>query len=38
MDKERMLLNSKEVAQVLDCSPDDVHFLVHRGERKGTKV
>lgn len=38
MDKERILLNSKQVAQILDCSPDDVHVLVHRGELKGTKV
>jgi excisionase family DNA binding protein len=22
----------------LDCSPDDVHLLVHRGDLKGTKV
>ena len=38
MDKARMLLNSKEVAQILDCSPDDVLVLAHRGKLKGTKV
>jgi excisionase family DNA binding protein len=38
MDKERMLLNSKEVAQILDCSPDDVVVLAHRGKLKASKI
>ena len=38
MDKERTFLNSKEVAQILDLSPDDIHVLVHRGELKAIKV
>lgn len=37
MAEEKQLLNSKDVAHILDCSPDDVHLLVHRGELKGTK-
>ena len=38
MAKEEKLLKSKDVAHILDCSPDDVHVLVHRGDLKGTKV
>lgn len=38
MAKEEKLLKSKDVAHILDCSPDDVHVLVHRGELKATKV
>jgi excisionase family DNA binding protein len=38
MEDQERLLNSKEVAQILDCSPDDVHVLVHRGELKATKA
>ena len=38
MAKEEKLLKSKEVAHILDGSPDDVHVLVHRGDLKGTKV
>ena len=38
MDKVGMLLNSKEVAHILDCSPDDVLLLAHRGKLKATKV
>jgi excisionase family DNA binding protein len=37
MDKEKTFLNSKEVVQILDCSPDDIHGLVHRGELRATK-
>jgi hypothetical protein len=37
MDKERTFLNSKEVAHILDCSPDDIHVLVQRGDLKATK-
>ena len=37
MDKEKTFLNSKEVAQILDCSPDDIHVLVQRGELQATK-
>ncbi len=38
MADEEKLIKSKDVAQILDCSPDYVHLLVHRGELKGTKV
>lgn len=38
MAEEEKLLKSKDVAHILDCSPDDVHLLVHRGDLKGTKV
>ena len=38
MDEERTFINSKEVAQILDCSPDDIHVLVRRGELKAVKV
>ena len=38
MAEEEKLLKSKDVAHILDCSPDDVHVLVHRGDLKGTKV
>lgn len=38
MGEEEELLKSKEVAHILDCSPDDVHLLVHRGDLEGTKV
>jgi hypothetical protein len=38
MAEEENLLKSKDVAHILDCSPDDVHLLVHRGDLKGTKV
>ena len=38
MAKEEQLLKSKDVAHILDCSPDDVHVLVHKGDLKGTKV
>ena len=38
MAEEEELLKSKDVAHILDCSPDDVHLLVHRGDLKGTKV
>jgi excisionase family DNA binding protein len=38
MNEERTFLNSKEVAQILDLSPDDIYVLVHRGELKATKV
>lgn len=37
VDQEE-LLKSKDVAHILDCSPDDVHLLVHRGDLKGIKV
>ena len=38
MAEEEELLKSKDVAHILDCSPDDVHLLVHRGDLPGTKV
>ena len=38
MAEEEKLLKSKDVAHILDCSPDDVHQLVHRGDLKGSKV
>ena len=37
MDKERTFLNSKEVAHILDCTPDDIHVLVQRRELQATK-
>jgi len=38
MKEERTFLDSKEGAQILDCSPDDIHVLVHRGELKAPKA
>ena len=38
MKEERTFLNSKKVAQILDCSPDDIHVLVRRGDLKATKA
>jgi len=38
MAEEEKLLKSKDVAHILDCSPDDVHLLVYRGDLPGTKV
>jgi len=38
MADEEKLLKSKDVAHILDCSPDDVHLLFPRGDLKGTKV
>jgi len=34
--KERVL-KSKDVAHILDCSPDDVILLARKGKLKGTK-
>jgi excisionase family DNA binding protein len=31
------LLKSKDVAHILDCSPDDVALLAQKNELKGTK-
>jgi hypothetical protein len=36
--KEKDLLGSRDVAWILDCSPDDVIDLAKRGELQGTKV
>ena len=30
-------LRSKDVAMIIDCSPDDVYDLVEKGEIKGLK-
>ncbi len=38
MAKQEKLLRSKDVAQILDCSPDEVHVLLHRGDLKATKA
>ena len=35
--EEENLLGSKDVAWILDCSPDDVIELAGRGELKATK-
>ena len=32
------LLKTKEVAKILDCSPDDVYPLIMRGELEARKV
>ncbi len=31
MDKEKVYLRSKDVAHVLDCSPDDVYDVISKG-------
>jgi excisionase family DNA binding protein len=38
MKKEEELLKSKDVAWILDCSPDDVVEMAKRGELQGIKV
>ena len=36
--KDEDLLSSKDVAWILDCSPDDVIELARRGKLESTKV
>ena len=36
--KKEEFLSSKDVAWILDCSPDDVMELARRGKLKSTKV
>jgi excisionase family DNA binding protein len=38
MKKEEELLKSKDVAWILDCSPDDVVEMAKRGELQGIKA
>ena len=38
LEDQGKLLRSKDVAHMLDLSPDDVVELVHRGELKATKL
>jgi len=38
MPSRKPLLRSKDVAHILDCSPDDVIELARRGKLKGTKT
>ena len=38
MGNNNRLLRSKDVAWILDCSPDDVVDLARSGELKATKV
>lgn len=37
MTKKESLLRSKDVAHILDCSPDDVIELARRGKLRATK-
>jgi len=37
MPSKKPLLRSKDVAHILDCSPDDVIELARRGKLKATK-
>ena len=37
MSKKENLLRSKDVAHILDCSPDDVIELARRGKLRATK-
>jgi len=37
MEKEERLLKAKDVAYLLDCSPDEVIELARKGKLKGTK-
>jgi len=37
MVKKENLLRSKDVAHILDCSPDDVIELARRGKLRATK-
>ena len=37
MVKTPLLLKTKDVAHVLDCSPDDIILLAQRGKLKGFK-
>ena len=37
MSDNKTLFRSKDVAHILDCSPDDVIELARRGKIKGTK-
>jgi hypothetical protein len=37
MPKKKVFLGSKDVAHILDMSPDDVIFLVRRGKLRATK-
>ena len=37
MANGKAVLRSKDVARILDCSPDDVIELARRGKIKGTK-
>jgi excisionase family DNA binding protein len=36
--KDEDLLNTKDVAWILDCSPDDVSELARKGKLKSEKV
>jgi excisionase family DNA binding protein len=38
MTNKKNFLRSKDVAHILDCSPDDVIELVHRGKLTAMKV
>lgn len=38
MALKKTLLRSKDVAHILDCSPEDVLELARRGKLKGTKT
>jgi excisionase family DNA binding protein len=37
MAKKEQLLKSRDVAHILDMSPDDVNALVHKGKLKAIK-
>ena len=37
MAKDKTLLRSKDVAHILDCSPDDVIELARKGKIKASK-
>ena len=37
MEKSRSLMRSRDVAHILDCSPDDVVELARKGKLKATR-
>ncbi len=37
MENEKLFLRSKDVAHILDCSPDDVYRVMEKGDMQGIK-
>ena len=37
MENEKIFLRSKDVAHILDCSPDDVYRVIEKGDMQGIK-
>jgi excisionase family DNA binding protein len=38
MPRATQILNTKDVAHILDCSPDDVIYLARRNKLRATKM